>query len=166
MKTSTSKVIYAFNKHTASSAWMIVNDGVMGGLSKATLTINNEGIGVFSGNVSTENNGGFTSMKTRFSSIDVRSFQKIVLRIKGDGKRYQLRLKSEPEEAHSYISYFQTSGEWETIELALPAFYPSFRGRRLAMPSYPKEKMAELAFLIANQKEELFHLMIDCIILR
>ncbi|WP_430813611.1 CIA30 family protein [Carboxylicivirga sp. RSCT41] len=166
MNTTTVKMLHDFNKNDDLSAWTIVNDGVMGGLSKGNISINGEGHGEFSGYISLENNGGFSSLRTRFAPLSVVAFQKIIIRVKGDGKRYQLRVKTDTYDAHSYITYFTTSGQWEEIELDLETFYPSFRGRKLAMSNYPKLEMEELAFLIANKKEESFLLQIDYIQLK
>ncbi|MEM1443591.1 MAG: CIA30 family protein, partial [Verrucomicrobiota bacterium] len=44
--------------------WSIVNDGVMGGLSKGKVEISKEGIMTFSGTLSLENNGGFSLAET------------------------------------------------------------------------------------------------------
>ena len=39
--------------------WNIVNDGVMGGISTSSLSINSNSILIFKGYLSLENNGGF-----------------------------------------------------------------------------------------------------------
>ena len=92
--------------------------------------------------------------------------QKMVLvRLKGDGKRYQFRLKENRFDRHSYVYYFETTGDWQTIEIPFDAMYPSFRGQKLDMPNYSAEKMSEICFLIANYKKEEFRLVIDEIFL-
>lgn len=83
------------------------------------------------------------------------------MRIKGDGKMYQFRIKERLEQPFSYIHEFQTSGEWETIRIPLAAFYPSFRGHTLNMPNYNGESMQEVTFLIGNKKKEYFALEIE-----
>lgn len=166
MNTTKFKLLHDFSKNDDLSVWTIVNDGVMGGLSKGNISINEDGHGVFSGYISLRNNGGFSSLRKRFAPMNVTSYQKIIIRIKGDGNRYQMRVKTHTYDAHSYIAYFTTTGQWEEIELNLTTFYPSFRGRKLSMGNYPKTTMEELAFLIANKKEEAFQLQIDYIKLR
>jgi hypothetical protein len=84
--------IYDFNKNSKASDWTIVNDGVMGGLSYGNFAINQEGNGVFSGTISLENNGGFSSVRYRFAPLATTAKSKVVLRIKGDGKSYQFRI--------------------------------------------------------------------------
>ena len=87
--------IYDFNKNSKASDWTIVNDGVMGGLFYGNFTINQAGNGVFSGTISLENNGGFSSVRYRFAPLATTAKSKVVLRIKGDGKSYQFRIKDQ-----------------------------------------------------------------------
>jgi len=61
MATSLSSlVLFDFTENKDTGNWMVVNDGVMGGLSKGTLTAGENGNAVFKGTISLENNGGFS----------------------------------------------------------------------------------------------------------
>ncbi len=154
-------VLFDFNPESNLSRWYLVDDGVMGGISEGKFGLDENGHAVFSGSVSLENNGGFSSVRYRFEALDVRTFRKVVLRVKGDGKRYQFRVKSDQNDRHSYIQYFTTNGQWQTVEIPLSDLYPTFRGRTLRMSNYPGGLMEEIAFLIGNKKAETFQLMID-----
>lgn len=153
--------IYDFNKDSSSKDWLIVDDGVMGGLSQGKFTFDTEGNGVFSGNVSLENNGGFSSVRHETEKMKTTKDSKILIRLKGDGKDYQFRIKDKSNTYYSYITTFKTSGEWETIEIKLSDLYPSFRGRKLDLPNYDKDSFEEIVFLIANKKNESFQLVLD-----
>ncbi len=159
-------VIFDFTENSNLENWQIINDNVMGGVSQSDITINEEGNAVFKGSVSLENNGGFCSARYNFNEISVRDHQKITLRIKGDGKRYQFRIRANRNDRYSYITYFETSGNWETIEIPLGKMYPVFRGRKLDMPDFSGNVIEEVAFLIGNNKEEKFQLEIDKIELK
>ena len=63
-------------------------------------------------------------------------------------------------DAHSYITYFETSGLWQELEFLFADFYPTYRGRRLELPNFPGEQMEELGFMIANKKAQDFKLEI------
>lgn len=158
--------LYDFNKNSNPRDWKIVDDVVMGGRSNGNFTINSEGKGVFSGSVSIENNGGFSSVRYETEKIKTAQKSTIVLRVKGDGKSYQLRIKDRVSNYYSYITEFQTSGNWETINIPLGDLYPSFRGRRLNMPNFNSDSFEEIAFLIGNKKNESFTLMFDTIELK
>ena len=64
---------------------------------------------------------------------------------------------------YSYITYFQTTGVWETIKIPLIEMYPSFRGRKLSGPHYSHNSIEEITFLIGNQRAEKFELLLDTI---
>ncbi len=154
-------IIYDFTTDPDYEAWQIVNDGVMGGLSKGKVSFNAAGNVLFEGFISTENSGGFSSMKHSFNEKLVSNFKDVLLRVKGDGKEYQFRVKERLVQPFSYIHEFKTSGEWETIRLPLSSLYPSFRGNALDMPNYSGEFMEEVTFLIGNKKKEYFTLEIE-----
>ena len=160
---STMEKIYTFSAQTNIREWRIVNDGVMGGISRSSLVLTDAGHGRFSGNVSLANNGGFASVQLN-KTIKLSEERKfIVLRVKGDGKRYEFRLNSETSRYESYVHQFDTSGEWETIKLSISEFYPTFRGRKLNIPNFNFEQIGQMSFFIANGQEEDFVLLIDWI---
>jgi len=158
------QMIFDFNRDANIDNWLVVDDGVMGGRSKGNLSITPEGHGLFEGTVSLENNGGFSSLRYRFEKITVDQTHSIRIRLKGDGKRYQFRVKNSIGEYYSYITYFQSSGEWEEVVISLGDMFPSFRGRRLDQPNFSHDQIEEIAFLIGNKKAESFSLLIDRIV--
>lgn len=157
--------IFDFNQASDMRNWLIVDDSVMGGMSQGTIKLNEEGHAVFSGYVTTENNGGFSSAMYNFDRKDVSDFTHLVIRIKGDGKNYQFRIKKNRYDRVSYINTFKTSGKWETIKIPMKDFFPSFRGYNLNRPNFDGTSLAEIAFLIANKRKENFKLEIDSITL-
>lgn len=166
LSSMSSNVIFDFNKKSDLKGWKIVDDVVMGGSSSGTFTLNEEGFGVFEGNVSIENNGGFSSLRYRFPKIETKKQDKVVIKLKGDGKAYQFRVKAKSGDYYSYIIPFETSGEWEELEISLKDMYPSFRGRKLDQPNFDHEAIEEITFLIGNKKNESFKLLIDNIELK
>lgn len=160
------EIIFDFNKNSNIKDWRVVNDGVMGGLSQGEFELSAEGHGVFYGHVSTQNNGGFSSVRYPIQNLKSEKSSKIILKIKGDGKKYQLRIKNNQSNFYSYITTFKTSGEWEELVISVNEMFPSFRGRKLNQANFSHDKIEEIAFLIANKKEENFKLMIDSIELK
>ncbi len=164
--TDKSLILYNFSENVNLEDWYILDDVVMGGRSQGTFGLNQEGYGVFTGEVSLENYGGFSSVRFITGAKKIDEYEKVVFRLKGDKKGYQLRLKTQREDAHSYIQNFETNGEWQTISLDLASFYPTYRGRTLDMPNFPAELLSELSFLISNKKAENFSLELDWMELR
>ena len=126
-----------FDNAENAGRWARVNDSVMGGISTSTIYLE-DGYGVFTGNLSLENNGGFASVR-RLWSPNVPQYSKaappptIKLRVVGDGQYYQLRFRtSRYMDGVSYASGFQTEMGKETVhEFSASDFTPVWRGRQV-----------------------------------
>lgn len=116
--------------------------------------------------MSLKNNGGFASLRYRFEKIDINYKKNIVIKLCGDGKAYQFRIKANANDSYSYIYKFVTTGDWQEIVIPLKDMYPSFRGRKLEKPNFSNPYIKEIAFLIGNKNEEAFELLIDKIVLK
>ena len=162
----TNPIIFDFNKESNIQDWIIVDDVVMGGRSAGNFTLNADGFGVFEGGVSLENNGGFSSVRYGFEKMQIKEYTKVVIKLKGDGKNYQFRIKANYDDYYSYITTFSTTGKWQEIEISLEDMYPSFRGRKLNQPNFSEDSFEQIAFLIANKKQEQFKLLLDKIELK
>jgi len=163
MLTISPYTLFDFNPKSNLDKWFVVDDVVMGGRSNSRFYLGDEGHAIFEGKVSLENNGGFSSVRFQFDRIAVNEYNHCEIRLRGDGKKYQFRVKSNRRERASYITYFETNREWQIVKIPLSEMYPSFRGMRLNMPDYPGEVMEEIVFLINNKKAENFRLEIDWI---
>ncbi|MEQ6917524.1 CIA30 family protein [Halomonas aquatica] len=148
-----------FGEADEAGRWHAVNDGVMGGISKGGLHAE-EGLGVFAGRLSLDQGGGFASVRREPGDPALGKARGIRLRVRGDGRTYQLRLRTDrlPDGA-AYRARFATSGEWQTLDLTWGDFETVYRGRRLddAPPLAPQE-IRQLGFLIADRREGDFRL--------
>ena len=156
-------VIFDFNNNTDISQWTTIDDNVMGGVSSSSISINKDGNGTFKGFVSLANNGGFSSVRNQTKTIDLTHKHYFIIKIKGDGKNYQFRVKSANGESHSYKYTFSTNKKWQEIKIPFNQLSPTFRGRDLKIPNFPGQTIEEVCFLISNKKEETFKLEIDFI---
>lgn len=157
------KDIYNFSTQSTIKEWRIVNDGVMGGISKSSMVLSEAGYGKFSGHVSLANNGGFASTQLNKTIKLVGEKTSIVLRLKGDGKNYEFRIKGSISQSQSYVHQFRTSGEWEILRLEITEFYPQYRGRKMNIPNFNFPSIEQVSFMIANKQDEDFELLIDWI---
>ncbi len=156
-------IIYNFKSHDNVSEWFQTNDDVMGGVSKSNMYLNKNGNGIFSGSVSTKYNGGFAMTRLPVSIKLDKKYTKILLRLKGDGKKYQFRIKADKRQRFWYVQEFQTSQEMQEIELPLQDFYATFRGYTLDIDNFSENTIGEIAILIANKKDENFKIEIETI---
>lgn len=155
--------LFNFSKKSNLGQWKIINDEVMGGISTGLIQVNESGNGVYSGHVSLKNNGGFSLVQYNMDRIDVKKYSAFILRVKGDGKKYQIRCKSGDQQRHSYIYSFTSKKDWETLTIPFEKMEPFFRGNALKLPNYNGDTLAQVAILIGNNKEEDFSLEIDAI---
>ena len=158
--------IFNFQANADISKWYVVVDGVMGGKSTGNFQLNEDGHGLFTGTISLANNGGFSSVRYDMDKMEISDNKFVSIRLKGDGKNYQFRVKNNDQDYFSYIAEFSTTGDWQEIKIPLKDMYPSFRGRKLDKPNFNHSQIDEVTFLIANKKNEEFQLLIDKIELK
>ena len=147
-------------------AWQVEDDAVMGGRSQGRFEITAANTAVFSGEVSLDNNGGFASVQRGFTPVNVTRFRALAIGLKGDGKRYQVRVESAQDAPHAYAYDFQTSGGWQCIEIPFADMFAIRHGDRLDLPNYPGKRLARIQILIGNGVAESFRLEIDRIWLK
>lgn len=112
-------VLFDFSQAAVASEWHTVNDGVMGGISVGKVAASGNVLEFF-GTLSLENNGGFASVRSKTSIMDLSSYDGLVFRIRGDGRSYYLNIRVPTEQiAFSYRASFTTkAGKW--IEVKIP----------------------------------------------
>lgn len=112
--------------------WGVLDDVVMGGVSSCSAQFSGKDF-VFRGFVSTDNFGGFSSLRTvNFESpMDLSEYEGLALRVQGDGNRYKLNVRCEEKwDGVAYCQSFATKrGEWIDVPLPFSEFVPLFRGR-------------------------------------
>ena len=152
------------SKKVGTKSWNIVNDDVMGGISKSYLSINDENNLIFNGYLSLKNNGGFASSRLSFNRETLTGVKAFRLKIKGDGNTYKLRLNQFNRRA-SYSSNFKSSkNKWVEVEIKLDDFEPTWRG--YSYSNYPQidiEKVNSLGIQISDKQEGEFILEIKYI---
>ncbi len=159
---SLTHLIVDFTRDTDLDNWSIQDDVVMGGRSDSDFRLNDEGHFVFSGKVSLENNGGFAQVRYHpAEKVNIGKATHLVMRVKGDGKDYQLRIKEDLDTRHTYIRDVSTSGEWEEMRVALADFHAVYHGKDVDAPNFDFRELAEVGFLIGNKRAETFKLMVD-----
>ncbi len=128
------KIIFDFShpSETLKSIWGAVDDVVMGGVSESGMRLVGNRA-VFSGNVSTANNGGFASVRTRNfeTPLDLSAYEGIELRVQGDGKRYKFIIRCEGKwDGLGYCYSFDTfSNTSKTIRIPFADLIPVFRAK-------------------------------------
>ncbi|XP_021750479.1 uncharacterized protein LOC110716158 [Chenopodium quinoa] len=141
--------------------WGALDDVVMGGVSQSTFVIDPKGgenggaAGIFRGNVSTANNGGFTSVRTRnfAEPEDLSAYDGLELRLKGDGRRYKLIIRTSSDwDTVGYTAGFDTmEGQWQSIKVPFSSLRPIFRARTVSdAPPFDARNVISLQLMFSK----------------
>lgn len=126
-----------------------LDDVVMGGVSRSSFSVDTTNAssssppaGVFRGTLTDANNGGFASVRSRNCDppLDLSRSTCLALRVRGDGRRYKLILRTDPGwDSLTYCASFdtkdlrsKTDDEFETVVVPWSRFKPVFRARTAA----------------------------------
>jgi NADH dehydrogenase [ubiquinone] 1 alpha subcomplex assembly factor 1 len=156
------KTIIDFGDADEKGRWEAVNDMVMGGLSEGHMSAVG-GAAIFHGRVSLENFGGFASVRSLLREFDLRGYDGLIVRVRGDGRRYRLRLKTDDDfEGLAYqAAFFTDPAEWTEPHLSFDEFVPVFRGAVVqGAPPLDPAKVRRIGFMIADKQEGPFRLVI------
>ena len=125
-------ILIDFGKEKKGRYWNVVNDGVMGGLSKGGKKITKNSL-LFMGEVSLDNNGGFSSLRKSFSEVDISNFNDIEIRYRSSGISFAFSLAvSRRWYVPNYkISLESTSSEWKTTTFKLTDLRKHYIGKAL-----------------------------------
>lgn len=77
-------MVFDFGNKKDGADWIIVNDGVMGGLSRGRVDYTENSV-IFSGTVSLDNNGGFTSFRSPYKSYDLAIYNQVEIKYRSSG---------------------------------------------------------------------------------
>jgi monofunctional biosynthetic peptidoglycan transglycosylase len=151
---------------TNTVQWQIVNDDVMGGVSRSRVELNTNGVAIFQGDVSLANNGGFASVRTAPTRWDLSRFDAFVIRVRGDGQRYKFTARTEAgfDSALYQTTFVTRAGEWTEHRFRFSELAPTFRGRVLTdAPKFNPAQATSFGFLISDRQEGKFRLEIESV---
>ncbi|KAJ4782072.1 NAD(P)-binding Rossmann-fold superfamily protein [Rhynchospora pubera] len=156
------KLLFGFQgKLSGKLIWGALDDVVMGGVSESLFQIDPTGsetggpTGLFKGVVSTSNNGGFTSIRTKNFSIpeDLSAYDGIELRVKGNGRRYKLIVRTSSEwDTVGYTGFFDTvKDQWQTVKVPFSSLRAVFRARTLPdAPEFDPSNIISLQLMFSK----------------
>jgi uncharacterized surface protein with fasciclin (FAS1) repeats len=150
-----------------TKGWQTVLDGVMGGLSTGRIAAGEGGTLRFTGELSLENNGGFSQIRTAVAEDTFTGATGLVLRVKGDGRTYQCDIRSSRMRlmAGGYQRNFPTkAGEWTEVEIPFDQCVANSFGQRVRnAPELDAASIESVGITLADKKEGPFAIEIDWI---
>jgi len=102
-----------------SDPWTVVVDGVMGGRSTGKITLREDYMS-FSGRVSLENNGGFSSIRAPWGPYDLSEYSEVTVRYRATGQSFYLTMQHHSRwYMPNHRLQFDTSEDWITVTIPL-----------------------------------------------
>lgn len=146
--------------------WRAINDAVMGGRSSGGPSIENGSL-IFSGNINT-NGGGFSSIRTRLEPGVLSGLTEIMMRIKSDGRAYELTTRTDVTYGRRPISFQMpipatNAGKWAEVTIPFDRVEASLFGREVRGAPFDPAFVWELGIILADGKDGPFSLSVDWI---
>lgn len=145
-------------------SWGVINDGVMGGMSKGTVSYTKESVKL-SGFISLANNGGFSSLKGPFQANDLSTFKEVTIRYRSEGIAFAMTLETD---RRWFIPYFKhplksTSKEWTEITFPIKDFKKYNIGRATGEKISQEDlsKILRIGFISNEKQESNFNFEVD-----
>lgn len=165
-KEKTTNMLIDFTDKKAGHQMNVVNDGVMGGLSQGTIEMTQNDSLLFKGNISLQNNGGFSSFRTAGKLWDLSAWKGVEILVKGDGRTYGLRATTDETFLRSSVSFtadFKTvKDEWVKLQIPFSKMKASWRGRKLDR-NFDPAQIKGLGIILADKQAGKFALEIKSI---
>ena len=157
---------FDFGKEKDGQEWIIVNDGVMGGLSRGKIEFTKNSL-VFSGTVSLENNGGFTSFRAPYAQYDLSEYDKVEIKYRSEGMDCALSFDQNSRfwRPNHKMPIPATKNDWITLEANLYELSEYQMGRMTGgqMSESDARQTIRLGLITDSKKAGSFSLEIDYI---
>ena len=163
-----SPLTFDFGKSDSSTEWFSVNDSVMGGLSEGSVSYTKKSM-LFKGQLSLENNGGFASVRSQTSMMDLSELQTLEIRCRGYGGTFEITMARHQEwYLPNYKHAFTPDEDWSIIQLPIR----DFKEFRIGEPTGSKlnkelsASIIRMGIIKGDKKTEPFQLEVDYIVLK
>lgn len=156
-------VVYDDFSDSEKNNWIIINDWVMGGLSKWDIRFENKTL-IFFGNINT-NGGWFTSIRSVLSDKILSKVDYVKLRIKTDSRSYKLTFRDNYRNWVSYQADIPSQNIWiyEDISIPLSKLTANYFWRSIKTGAFQKNQAREIGFIISDGINGTFEIEIESI---
>ncbi len=166
VEASQCKRLTDFETPEENSDWVVVNDNVMGGRSLGGSEFDSS-VMTFSGYINT-NGGGFSSVRKAIAPDALEPYNKIVLRLKPDGRAYRIIMEDNLETRTSQMVHrkdieFGPTGEWQTVSIGFDQLQPTVFGDPVEATPFQKDMASRLGLMLNDVDDGPFTLEVDWI---
>jgi len=156
-------VIEDFAGGSAKLPWFAVNDGVMGGLSQGSVSLQQEVL-VHAGVLNT-NGGGFSYAGARLPANILVGYNRLQVRLNTFGRQYAVNFGDARNRRISHQTRIpgSPSDSWQEVLIDFDQTVPTIFSRRVNSASFSASAIEELNFILADGINGPFRMEIDWI---
>ena len=150
----TCRTLVDFTDPDEFARWEVINDGVMGGLSKGHIEQAGDALS-FTGTVNT-NGGGFTSLRRKVPENTMAGARRLRITYAADARTYEVTLRSNARERGRRIAYRaaltpgESAGEWSVAVIDLAKLETSLFGQQVDAPAFAAHEAHSVGLIIAD----------------
>ncbi len=150
----TCRTIVDFGDPDEFARWEVVNDGVMGGLSKGHIERTDAALS-FTGTVNT-NGGGFTSLRREVSNGAMAGARTLRVTYAADARTYEVTLRSDARERGRRVAYRATlmpelsAGDWSVAVIDIAQMETALFGQQVDAPTFATQEARSIGLIIAD----------------
>jgi len=162
-----SSIIDFGNSAEKNQEWKLLSDNVMGGVTKSKIEYTNNSV-LLTGNISLDNYGGFSSIKTNYKNIDLSNFNGIKIKFKSANQKFAFTLEDnqnwmQPNFKREFSP--KKDNTWEEVIIYFKDFQEVVIGKPTGnrMKSKSLENIVRMGIMTYEKKEGPFSLEVDYI---
>ena len=162
-----SSIIDFGNSAEKNQEWKLLSDNIMGGVTKSKIEYTNNSV-LLSGNISLDNYGGFSSIKTKYKSVDLSKYNGIKIKFKSTNQKFAFTLEDNQDWTQpNYKREFSSKKDdtWEEVIIYFKDFQEIVIGETTGnmMKSKSLKNIVRMGIMTYEKKEGPFNLEVDYI---
>lgn len=148
------RTLVDFSDPDEFARWEVVNDGVMGGLSKGHIEQAGAALS-FTGTINT-NGGGFTSLRRELAEGAMAGARTLRITYAADARTYEVTLRSDARERgrrvanRATLTPDQSDGDWSVAVIDLAQLETSLFGQKVDAPAFATQDAHSIGLIIAD----------------
>ena len=151
----TCRTLLDFGDPDEFARWEVINDGVMGGLSKGHIEQAGDALS-FTGTINT-NGGGFTSLRRELPEGAMAGARTLRIVYSGDARSYEVTLRSDARERggrrvayRATLTPEESAGDWSVAVIDLAQLETSLFGQQVDAPHFATHEAYSVGLIIAD----------------
>ena len=162
-----SSIIDFGNSAEKNQEWKLLSDNIMGGVTKSKIEYTNNSV-LLTGNISLDNYGGFSSIKTKYKSVDLSKYNGIKIKFKSTNQKFAFTLEDNQDWTQpNYKREFSSKKDdtWEEVIIYFKDFQEIVIGETTGnmMKSKSLKNIVRMGIMTYEKKEGPFSLEVDYI---